>query len=493
LFTFPRGKGLLPTIRFPFPLGKGLGVRLSATFTTPAANSGWTGDELARAKRLATNLPADRDTQIFAVRAPGRINLIGEHTDYSGLPVLPVAIDRSTIVVATANTTGEIEVTNADPAWPSRHFAIERQIPPYETGDWANYVKAAIQGVIDRFPTHALRGASMVVDGRVPPAAGLSSSSALTVSIAMAFMAVNQLELDPLEAATMVARSERYVGTHGGGMDQAASIFGRRDHALFIEFDPLRVRAIKMPANAALVVADSRQVADKSGTMRAEYNRRVVECSLAARILGRALKLDGVKILGDIVRALPGWNASELVEKLAVTSPAQLDADLKDAANILGVTQNALVADLLGQGPTQIALDPNRPLEVLKRARHVLTETERVIRAANILEAGRLDEMGALMNASHASLADDFECSTQRLDALVECAHRGGALGARLTGAGFGGSIVALCNVSNADAVIESIDRGYYAKQFPGAPPENWRAVLHAGPGASVIDLSATA
>jgi len=125
----------------------------------------------------------------------------------------------------------------------------------------------------------------------------------------------------------------------------------------------------------------------------------------------------------------------------------------------------------------------------LKRARHVLSETERVIHAATVLEAGRLDEMGTLMDASHQSLADDFECSTQRLDALVECARRGGALGARLTGAGFGGSIVALCDVSNAAAVIESIDRGYYAKQYPEAAPENWGAVLHAGPGASVIGL----
>jgi galactokinase len=462
---------------------------LSAT----AHTNGWDPEELARAKRLATKLRTDRDAQIFAVRAPGRVNLIGEHTDYSGLPVLPVAIDRSTIVVAAAIATGEIEVTNADPAWPSRRFAIERQIPPYETGDWANYAKAAILGVIDHFHSRPLRGASMAVDGRVPPAAGLSSSSALTVSIAMAFMAVNQLELDPLEAATMVARSERYVGTHGGGMDQAASIFGRRDHALFIEFDPLRVRAIKMPANAALVVADSRQIADKSGTARAAYNRRVVECSLAARILGRALKLDAVKILGDVVRAHPGWTAAELVEQLAATSPAQLGADLKEAANLLGVTQIALEADLLGQGPTRISLDPTRPLEVLKRARHVLSETERVIRAANMLEADRLDEMGALMNASHQSLADEFECSTQRLDALVECARRGGALGARLTGAGFGGSIVALCDVSNADAVIESIDRGYYAKHYSGAPPENWRAVLHTGPGASVIDMRSNA
>jgi galactokinase len=291
----------------------------------------------------------------------------------------------------------------------------------------------------------------------------------------------------------MVARSEWYVGTRGGGMDQAASILGRRDHALFIEFDPLRIRAMKMPANAALVVADSRQVADKSGAVRVEYNRRVVECALAARILGRALKLDGVKILGDVVRALPEWNAADLIEQLAASSPARLGADLKDAASILDVIQSELNADLLGYGSTRITLDSNRPLEVLKRARHVLGETERVIRAADALAAGRLDEMGTLMNASHASLADDFECSTVQLDALVDCARRGGALGARLTGAGFGGSIVALCDATSADAVIESIDRGYYAKQYPGAAPKNWRAVLHAGAGASVIEISANA
>jgi len=455
---------------------------------------GWDPEELARAKRLAAGVRSGADAQIFAARAPGRVNLIGEHTDYSGLPVLPVAIDRSTIVVAAANATGEIELANADPVWPARRFAVERQIPPYQTGDWANYVKAAIQAVVDRFSTRTnWRGASIAVDGRVPPAAGLSSSSALTVSTAMAFMAVNQLELDALEAATMVARSEWYVGTHGGGMDQAASILGRRDHALFIEFDPLRVRAIKMPAKAALVVADSREVADKSGKVRAEYNRRVIECALAARILGRALKLDEVKILGDVVRAQPRWNAADLVEKLAAASPGRLDADLKEAANILGVSPSALDTELLGHGSGRIALDPKRPLEILKRARHVFNETERVIRAAELLEAGHLDEMGKLMNASHASLADDFECSTARLDALVECARRGGAHGARLTGAGFGGSIVALCDVAGADAVIESIDRGYYAKFYPGAAPENWRAVLRSGAGASVIDLTSNA
>jgi N-acetylgalactosamine kinase len=455
---------------------------------------GWDAGEFARAIRLADQIRVGGDARVFAARAPGRVNLIGEHTDYSGLPVLPVAIDRSTIVVAAADRTREIEVANADSAWPSRRFAIERRIPPYESGDWANYVKAAIQGVIDRFPARGnWRGASMVVGSRVPPASGLSSSSALTVSTAMVFMAINELELEPIDTATMVARSERYVGTHGGAMDQTVSILGRRGHALFLEFDPIRVRAVKMPANVALVVADSREIADKSGTVRAEYNRRVVECSLAARILGRALKLDGVKVLGDVVRALPGWNAADFVEKLASSSPARLGADLKQAANILGVSQSTLDADLLGVRSTRIALDSNRPLEILKRTRHVLTETERVILAADALAAGRLDEMGTLMDASHQSLADDFECSTKRLDAIVECARRGDALGARLTGAGFGGSTVALCEMARADAVIESIDRGYYANLYPGAAPDRWRSVLHAGAGASVIDLRATA
>ena len=457
---------------------------------------GWDSAELDRAAILAARVRAraGADARLFAVRAPGRVNLIGEHTDYSGLPVLPVAINRSTIVVASANTTREIELSNADPRWPSRRFHIERQIPPYQTGDWANYVKAAIQGVIDHFAARSvaidnLRGAIIAVDGRVPPAAGLSSSAALTVSAAIEFMAINGLELDPLDSAAMIARSEWYVGTRAGGMDQAASILGRRNHALFIEFDPLRVRAVKMPANAVLVVADSREVADKSGKVRAEYNRRVVECALAARILGRVVKLDGIRILGDVVRAVPDWKAAALIETLAANAPARVGADLKNALPTFAGTDSTLEAKLLGEVADRIVLDPERPLEVLKRARHVLTETERVIRAVDALEAGRLGEMGDLMNASHRSLAEDFECSTARLDAMVECARRGGALGARLTGAGFGGSIVALCETDAAPGVIEAIDRGYYARFCPGEPVEEFRAVLQAGDGASMIEL----
>ncbi|HEY6418187.1 MAG TPA: galactokinase [Candidatus Binataceae bacterium] len=467
---------------------------------------GWDSGELERAGALARQVRAvaGADARLFAIRAPGRVNLIGEHTDYSGLPVLPVAIDRATIIVAAANAAREIEIHNADPAYPARRFRIERQIPPYAVPDWANYVKAAVQGVIDYFAARGagvagLGGATMALDSRVPPTAGVSSSAALTVASALAFMAVNALELAPLETAAMVARSEWYVGTRAGGMDQAASLLGQRDHALFIEFEPLRVRAVKMPADAALLVADSREVADKSGKVRAEYNRRVVECALGARILARALRFDGVRILGDVVRKFDQQPdrefdqgaADDLVRTLAASAPASLGADLVAAAGILEVPREQLAAELLGTGANRIVLDEQRPLEVLRRARHVLGETARVIHAAAALEAGRLDEMGALMNASHASLADDFECSTARLDAMVACARRGGALGARLTGAGFGGSIVAMCRAADVARVTDALDRGYYAALTPAVPAAASRAVLHAGAGAGVIELSA--
>jgi N-acetylgalactosamine kinase len=436
---------------------------------------------------------AGPDARVFAVRAPGRVNLIGEHTDYNGLPVLPVAIDRSTIIVAAATASGEVSLRNQNRAYPNRDFKLARNIPPYPTGDWANYVKAAVQGVIDYFAKRGtevdrLEGAHLVIDGRVPIGAGLSSSAALTVSSALAFMATNGLALPPIETAALVARSEWYVGTMAGGMDQAASLLGQRDRALFIEFNPLRARPVRLPPEAALVVADSREEADKSGNVRAEYNRRVVECRLAARFLGLALTLNGVRALGDVVKGVKDWNAADLISALAQTAPERVDAGLVKAASQLGLTPEALAHELLGDSDPRVALDLHGPLEILKRARHVLSETERVLQAVRELEAGRLAEMGALMNESHRSLAEDFNCSTSRLDRMVSCARGAGALGARLTGAGFGGSIVALCHADDAPGVIAALDRDYYSALR--IPPESARTVLHASAGADLVELA---
>jgi N-acetylgalactosamine kinase len=453
----------------------------------------WDSDERTRAETLAAKLRASNGAaRLFAVRAPGRVNLIGEHTDYSSLPVMPIAIDRSTIIVASPRDDMTVELRNADPTFPAREFRIEVNIPPYATGDWANYVKAGFQGVIDHFGKRGvaidrLRGATMIVDGRVPPAAGLSSSAALTVSSALALMALSGLTQDALETAQMVARSEWYVGTMAGGMDQAASMLGQRDHALLIHFNPLRMMPVKMAPGAAIVVADSLEIADKSGQVREEYNRRVVECAIAARILGKARGLENVRVLGDVVKQLGKWDARDLVETLACSAPERVS--FAGAAKTLNVDEGSLRAKILGHGAQRVPIDEARPLEILRRARHVLTETERVSLAADALASGRLEEMGALMDTSHQSLRDDFDASTARLDAMVNCAREGGALGARLTGAGFGGCIIALARESGATAVLDRLEKDYYAKLDEGAAARALHTIVHAGPGASVMEL----
>jgi galactokinase len=302
-------------------------------------------------------------------------------------------------------------------------------------------------------------------------------------------MAVNyDLSQDPLATAHMVARSEWYVGTMAGGMDQAASMLGLRDHAMLIHFDPLRVTPVKMPSGAAIIVADSLEIADKSGRVRKEYNRRVFECAIAARILAKRIGLENVRVLGDVVKQLKRWTARDLSEALAKSAPERIS--ISQASTILNVREESLRAEVFGSSAQRINIDETRPLEILRRARHVLTETERVNLAADALAAGRLEEMGALMDASHQSLRDDFDASTSRLDAMVTCARESGALGARLTGAGFGGFIIALVREANADGVLKHLERDYYAKLDAGAASRAPHTIVHAGPGAGVIRLS---
>jgi galactokinase len=228
-------------------------------------------------------------------------------------------------------------------------------------------------------------------------------------------------------------------------------------------------------------------MADKSGKVREEYNRRVVECAIAARILGKARGLQNVHVLGDVVRQLEEWNARAVVESLSSSAPERISIAL--ASKLLDVDEEFLRAEVLGTGANRILLDEARPLEILRRARHVLTETERVTLAADAMVAGRLETMGRLMNASHQSLRDDFEASTPRLDAMVNCAREGGALGARLTGAGFGGCIIALARKADVAAVLSRIEKHYYAKLGQWAASRALHTVLHAGPGAGVMKL----
>src|SRR5207302_10050758 len=195
------------------------------------------------------------------------------------------------------------------PRFTPRRYELTDAIPPYTGGDWGNYSKAAAQGLVRHCGAALRHGADLLVDGNIPSGAGLSSSSALVVANALALLAANDVDIPYETLAELLPEAERYVGTLSGGMDQATSLLARDGHALRIDFFPLRVRTVPLPAGYSIVVCHSLVQAEKSGAARNAYNLRVVECRLACRVLEHALSgrsTHTVNTLGQFMRLYPG-------------------------------------------------------------------------------------------------------------------------------------------------------------------------------------------
>ena len=411
----------------------------------------------------------------LVVRAPGRVNLIGEHTDYNGFPVLPIAIDRDVLVAARARPGTEVELTNVDAEFTARRFRLGRSIVPFPAGDWGNYAKAAAQALtaeLERRGQAPLPGAHLHVDGSIPVAAGLSSSSALVVALTLAHLALAGVAVEPAPLAELLAGAERYVGTLSGGMDQAVALLGRAGHALRIDFFPLRTRPVPLPSDAAFVVAHSLERAEKSGPARGLYNQRVVECALACARLARRIGAPAARLadlpdpqalLADLPRLLP----EDVVNRAALPGLLGCTAEEVERRFFTGFT----------------LAEPER-FVLRARARHVLSEAARVAAAEAAFGRGDLAEVGGLMEASHRSCAADYGVSTPALDELVRIARRAGALGARLTGAGFGGAIVALVPRDGLPRLLSALEREFYA---PRGTRSGLLLVVEPADGASLV------
>ena len=347
----------------------------------------------------------------LTVSAPGRVNLIGEHTDYSLLPVLPVAIQKRLRVTAEATAGTAVEATSAQF---SGDFRSDRTDNP----PWSRYLEVVVALVE---PT----GARMTIDGDLPVTGGLSSSSALTVGSLLALLRLNGTEPKPDDLVDLAVRAERATGVEGGAMDQTLVVHAVAGAALRIDFDPAAWRPVMIPDHIDFVAGYSGAPAPKGGSARDAYNARVVGTRTAARLLGA-----DPPVLGNV------------------------DAELDDAV--------AAIPDRAPPHPeaatlTQGRFEPTDPLPIRAWARHVLTEARRVEAAETALVAGDLETLGRLFDESHVSLADDFGVSTPGLDSVASAARHAGAAGARLTGAGFGGWAVAVCHVDRADAVAEAM------------------------------------
>lgn len=363
-----------------------------------------------------------RTTATHVVKAPGRVNLIGEHLDYNGLPVLPMAIQRRVEMVFCSRDDEMVRLANAtSSAYGPREFRLSRKVPRGPAGDWGNYPKAAGQALTREFGL--MGGLDGLVASNLPVAVGLSSSAALVVAVALAIMEVNIYDLGPRELAKLLAEGERYVGTKGGAMDQAVCLLAEKGTASRIEFDPLSVTHVPIPDDWRFVVASTLVTAEKSGPAREAYNTRTRECAEALEAV--APRVDA----GDPPSSYP-----ELLERASTEELVAM------ADEVMNET-------------------------LLRRFRHVVTEAKRVHEAEAALRAGELSAFGSLLDASHRSLRNDYEVSSPELDELLRVAWEGGAAGARLTGAGFGGCIVAVCRKGEDKDLIAALDEGYYAER----------------------------
>ncbi len=360
----------------------------------------------------------------MVVRAPGRVNLIGEHTDYNDGFVLPLAIDRATWIALRPRPDRQVTVHALD-FGESDTFALDDMTP--KPGSWADYVR----GVAWALTQHGYEPAGWegVLAGDVPIGAGLSSSAALEIAVARAFAAVAGWPWDAPRMATIGQYAEnKWVGLNCGIMDEMISAAGVADHALLIDCRSLATRPIPLPADTAVVVLDT---ATRRGLVDSAYNERRAQCETGAAHFS-------VKALRDVT-----------IAQLEAARPALDDL-------------------------------------TYRRARHVITENDRVLQACDAMIAGDAAALGRLLDASHISLRDDFEVSSRELDLIVAAAQAHPAcLGARMTGAGFGGCAVALVAEAGVEAFVAQVSVEYTARA--GLTPRVY--VCRATDGAAIVDL----
>ncbi|MCW2748005.1 MAG: galK [Nocardioidaceae bacterium] len=365
-------------------------------------------------------------TEVPQWQAPGRVNLIGEHLDYNGGPVLPMAINRRTTVKARQRDDDLVRVWTTHDGNQRAEFRTD--VAPHDVSGWASYAAAMFWALAQ--DGHQIDGFDLVLDSDVPAGAGLSSSAAIECAIGLAVCDLSGITLDPIDLALLAQRAENdFIGVPSGAMDQLASMCGKAGHAVFIDFGTERptvreVEATWAQDDLALLVIDTKA---HHALADGEYAARRTECEEAAKELG--------------------------IERLAKAGP---DAVLRLEDETLK-----------------------------KRTRHVITETARTRGAIRALSTRNWTQFGAMLTASHASLRDDFDVSCPELDVAVSASLEAGALGARMTGGGFGGSAIALVARDGIAGLRERVEAQFSAHQW--TRPEAW--VVEPAAGASTMDV----
>ncbi len=358
-------------------------------------------------------------------QAPGRVNLIGEHTDYNDGFVMPAAIGFCTRIAVAPRSDRKL-VIRSENYLEQVEFDLDR-LPSTRAGHWSDYAIGVVEMLLCSGNT--IGGANLLVDGNVPQGAGLSSSASIEVAVGYALLDLNEREsdrhngdrtpLDRTQLARLCQRAENeFVGARCGIMDQFVTSHGRRGHALMLDCRSLAYRLLPLPVDAVLAICNTMV---KHSIAKGEYNQRRSECEAGVRILSKYVP--NARALRDV-------------------TPADIEAHGHELPDV-----------------------------VLRRCRHVVSENERVVLASAALERGDLTAFGELMLDSHRSLRDDFEVSCAELDLLVDLAEKAdGVYGTRMTGGGFGGCTIALVESSSIEEFQRIVREGY--ERSTGCRPE---------------------
>ena len=367
---------------------------------------------------MSFDLMMDRTSELFRrcfgheprwiVAAPGRVNLIGEHTDYNDGFVLPMAIERYIVIAGDTNTKREVTLHSVTPG-ETATFNIRPKVEP-GAPSWSNYVRGVIAGF--QKPGKKLSAFDAVIESNLPYGGGLASSAALEVAAATLLELMTGQTLDPIEKAVLCQQAEHdFAGVPCGIMDQFTSILGRENHALLLDCRSRTTTPVAMTNPDVTVLIINTNIRHKLA--EGEYAKRRAQCETAARVL-----------------------------KVAALRDATLEA--LDAA--------------------RKQLEP----VVFRRAHHVISENERTLQAARAIQASDWTRVGQLMSASHASLRDNYEVSCPELDLVVEVAQQigeaGGVIGCRMTGGGFGGCVVSLVKTGAVQRITRNLDVAYEKK-----------------------------
>ncbi|CAI9119048.1 OLC1v1020709C1 [Oldenlandia corymbosa var. corymbosa] len=447
------------------------------------------GSQLEEAELRFSNLKAKffeffgHHPEFFA-RSPGRVNLIGEHIDYEGYSVLPMAIRQDTIVGIRINKSEKVlRIANVNekysmctyPADPDQEIDLKNH-------KWGHYFICGYKGYHEYAKLKGINigqpvGLDVIIDGTVPTGSGLSSSAAFVCSATIAVMAAFGENFPKKELAQLTCECERHIGTQSGGMDQAISVMAKTGFAELIDFNPIRATDVQLPPGGTFVIGHSLAESQKAVTAATNYNNRVVECQLAAIVLGIKLgmkpedAISNVKTLSDVEGKCVAFAGSHGSSDPLVAVKELLKEEPYSAEDVESFTEKKLEV-IFANSPTSLdVLRAAKHFKLHQRAVHVYSEARRVYAfkdtvSSNLSDEDMLKKLGDLMNDSHYSCSVLYECSCPELEELVKVCRDNGALGARLTGAGWGGCAVALVKESLVPQFILNLKEQFYQSRI---------------------------